>query len=73
LFDLELNPNPTPADVLQESQNVQALLAGREIRSLIHLPELKDPQVLAAQNLLMQTFPAAFSKLYPLKPILNPA
>jgi predicted ATPase/DNA-binding CsgD family transcriptional regulator/GAF domain-containing protein len=61
LFDIDINPNPTLADVLQEGQNVQTLLAGREIRSLIHLPEMKDPNVLAAQNLLMQTFPAAFS------------
>lgn len=61
LFDIELNPNPTLADVLQEGQNVQTLLAGREIRSLIHLPDMKAPQLLAAQNLLMQTFPAAFS------------
>ncbi|MDX1520514.1 MAG: AAA family ATPase, partial [Anaerolineae bacterium] len=61
LFDLDLNPDPTLTDVLQERQNVQTLLAGREIRSLIHLPEMTDPHVLAAQNLLMQTFPAAFS------------
>jgi predicted ATPase/signal transduction histidine kinase len=43
-----------------EFQSIQSALAGKDIDSLVDLPEMTDPTALAAQRTMILTIPAAF-------------
>ncbi len=52
--------NPTEANVEEEVNRIKEQLGGREISSLIDLPELTDETAKIASQLIMEIFPAAF-------------
>ncbi len=60
LLDIATSEDPSQETIELELERVNANLAGRSIRELIHAPRLTDPQKLVAIELLMEIFPAAF-------------
>ncbi|TVP54853.1 MAG: GAF domain-containing protein [Gemmatimonadales bacterium] len=69
LLGIDVVETPTDADVEKELARVEAHLAGRPVASLIDADEATDPEAVAALELLMEVFAAAFlsgtGKLFP--------
>lgn len=59
LLGLELSASPTKEDMLVEYERVWRNLGDREIASLVELPLLKDPEILAALNILQTLYSAS--------------
>jgi predicted ATPase len=60
LFGIELPENPSDEDVLREIGEVLNELRGRAIEELIDLPQMTDPAMVAAMEILSAFWPAAF-------------
>ncbi|MBE9052854.1 PAS domain S-box protein [Nostocales cyanobacterium LEGE 11386] len=63
LLGIDLIENPSQADIQRELELTSALLAKREIEDLINLPEMTEPEVLAAMSILSNMGSAAFIML----------
>uniref|UniRef100_A0A7C3ZLG2 GAF domain-containing protein n=1 Tax=Planktothricoides sp. SpSt-374 TaxID=2282167 RepID=A0A7C3ZLG2_9CYAN len=57
---INLPENPTPADIGQAIGETQAAWAGQRIEDLIHLPEMTDPEKIAAMDLLFDVIHPAY-------------
>ena len=60
MLGMELTEQPTEADIAEERNRVDELLAGRDVSGLVDAPAVKDPATLISMRLLMEVFPAAF-------------
>nr|WP_322711273.1 PAS domain S-box protein [Nostoc sp. ChiSLP03a]MDZ8212475.1 PAS domain S-box protein [Nostoc sp. ChiSLP03a] len=60
LLGVDLIENPNQVDIQRELESTAALLAGREIEDLIHLPEMIAPEPLAAMSILANIAGTAF-------------
>ncbi|MDZ7966690.1 MAG: AAA family ATPase [Nostoc sp. DedSLP03] len=60
LLGVDLIENPDQVDIQRELESTAALLAGREIEDLIHLPEMIAPEPLAAMSILANIAGTAF-------------
>ncbi|BDA72311.1 multi-sensor signal transduction multi-kinase [Calothrix sp. PCC 7716] len=60
LLNIEFPKTPKELDIQQAFQTTAALLAGRDIADLINLPEMSDPENLAAMRVLSSMFSAAY-------------
>jgi PAS domain S-box-containing protein len=60
LLGIDLIENPSQADIQRELESTAALLAEREIKDLINLPEMTAPEPLAAMSILANIGAAAF-------------
>ncbi|MCC5647478.1 PAS domain S-box protein [Nostoc sp. CHAB 5824] len=63
LLGIDLIENPSQADIQRELELTSALLAQREIEDLINLPEMTEPEALAAMSILSNMGSAAFIML----------
>ncbi|MFN6516817.1 MAG: PAS domain S-box protein [Nostoc sp. CreGUA01] len=63
LLGIDLIENPSQADIQRELELTSALLAEREIEDLINLPEMTEPEALAAMSILSNMGSAAFIML----------
>ncbi|MCC5655172.1 serine/threonine-protein kinase PknK, partial [Nostoc sp. XA013] len=63
LLGIDLIENPSQADIQRESESTATLLAQREIKDLINLPEMTAPEPLAAMSILASMRSAAFLTL----------
>ena len=59
LFEIEIAREPSDSDVLGEVGWVRDKLRDRDIETLIDLPEMTDPTLKAAMEILSATWPAA--------------
>ncbi len=60
---------PTPSDLQQEIQEIEALIGDRQIADLVNLPQMQDAEKLAILKIINIISPAAYltgSALYPL-------
>ena len=62
---------PTEEDLQRERQKVQTLLTGRPIEALLDIPEMTDPDRLAAMQILTSTTVAAFNAIRPLYALIS--
>jgi PAS domain S-box-containing protein len=60
LLRIDLIENPSQADIQRELESTAALLAERETKDLINLPEMTAPESLAAMSILANMGSAAF-------------
>ncbi len=60
LLNVEFPASPSPADIQQAFQTTAEKLNGREIADLINLPEMTEPEILAAMRILSSMFTAAY-------------
>ncbi|WP_414588224.1 PAS domain S-box protein [Scytonema sp. PCC 10023] len=60
LLGIDLIENPSQADIQRELESTAALLAEREIKDLIDLPEMTAPEPLAAMSILASMRSVAF-------------
>ncbi|BAZ12040.1 serine/threonine protein kinase with two-component sensor domain [Calothrix sp. NIES-4071] len=60
LLNIEFPKTPKELDIQQAFQTTAALLIGRDIADLINLPEMTDPENLAAMRILSSMFSAAY-------------
>ncbi|AKT42973.1 AAA family ATPase [Chondromyces crocatus] len=58
LFDIDLPTDPGQEEFSAEVERVRSQLGDRSIEDLIHLPEMSDPEVVAAMQLLSSIYPA---------------
>ncbi|MBD1865720.1 AAA family ATPase, partial [Cyanobacteria bacterium FACHB-471] len=63
LLGIDLIENPSQEDIQRELESTSALLAEREIEDLINLPEMTEPEALAAMSILSNMGSAAFIML----------
>ncbi|NJO43061.1 MAG: AAA family ATPase [Cyanobacteria bacterium RU_5_0] len=63
LLGIDLIENPSQADIQRELESTATLLAEREIKDLINLPEMTAPEPLAAMSILVNMGAAAFITL----------
>ncbi|MBD2534559.1 serine/threonine-protein kinase PknK, partial [Nostoc flagelliforme FACHB-838] len=63
LLGIDLIENPSQEDIQRELESTSALLAQREIEDLINLPEMTEPEALAAMSILSNMGSAAFIML----------
>ncbi|TKD03545.1 AAA family ATPase [Polyangium fumosum] len=61
LFGIVIPAHPTRAEVEHEHERVFALLGDRPIEALIDLPEMTDPEIAAAQDILAVLFAPALN------------
>jgi PAS domain S-box-containing protein len=61
LFGIDIPPHPTRAQVQAEYETVWRILDGRPIESLIDLPMMTDPEILAAMQVLSVLLSPAYS------------
>ncbi|BAY50361.1 serine/threonine protein kinase and signal transduction histidine kinase with GAF and PAS/PAC sensor (plasmid) [Scytonema sp. HK-05] len=66
LLGIDLIENPSQADIQRELESTATLLAQREIKDLINLPEMTAPEPLAAMSILASMRSVAFITLPPL-------
>ncbi|MEG4321684.1 MULTISPECIES: AAA family ATPase [unclassified Microcoleus] len=67
---IELPEQPTQEDIGQAFGMTRELWADKSFRSLLDLPTMNDPQLLAAMEILTALVPAAFSAAPTLLPLL---
>jgi predicted ATPase/signal transduction histidine kinase/tRNA A-37 threonylcarbamoyl transferase component Bud32 len=60
-LDLVFPEQPSEEDIGRAMQETQSILAGRRIEDLINLPEMTDPYKLAAMQIMMMAFNAAYA------------
>jgi predicted ATPase/serine phosphatase RsbU (regulator of sigma subunit)/tRNA A-37 threonylcarbamoyl transferase component Bud32 len=70
LLDIHFTKQPTPEDIQAALQTTQAMLAGREIESLIDLPLMTAPDKLAAMQVINSTLGVAYFSFPELLPLL---
>ena len=58
-FDVTLSPHPSDGDVREEYVRLRQRLAERPIETLIDLPQMSDPDLLAIMEVLLEMLPAA--------------
>jgi PAS domain S-box-containing protein len=63
LLGIDLIENPSQVDIQRELESTAALIAEREIKDLINLPEMAAPEALAAMSILSNMGSAAFITL----------
>ena len=69
LLGISLPENPTQNDIFHGLEETKAALAGKSMDDLANLPEMEDPQKLAAVEILLSLFHHAYTgapELYPL-------
>ncbi|GJD16423.1 multi-sensor signal transduction multi-kinase [Rivularia sp. IAM M-261] len=60
LIGIKFPDTPSQLDIQQAFQRTAEKLADKEIPDLIYLPEMTDPNILAAMRILLSMFPAAY-------------
>ncbi|MBD2102482.1 hybrid sensor histidine kinase/response regulator [Leptolyngbya sp. FACHB-261] len=60
ILGIQLNEFPTPQDIQAAVEETAANLVGKEVRDLINLPLMTDPNKLAALRLIASLVPAAY-------------
>ncbi|MEH2431967.1 MAG: AAA family ATPase [Nostoc sp.] len=70
LLDLTFVEEPTQADIMQVMQETQSILAEKKTEDLIYLPEMTDPEKLAAMHILTKLFMPVFVGMNTLIPLL---
>lgn len=63
LLGIDLIENPSQADIQRELESTATLLAEREIKDLVNLPEMTAPEPLAAMSILASMRSVAFITL----------
>jgi predicted ATPase/serine phosphatase RsbU (regulator of sigma subunit)/tRNA A-37 threonylcarbamoyl transferase component Bud32 len=70
LLGLSFPPSPTPADIQQGLEEILSNLADKQIEDLIELPEMSDPDKLAAMAIASSIFSASYIAAPRLLPLL---
>jgi predicted ATPase/signal transduction histidine kinase len=60
LFNIEFPASPSPENIQQAFQATAEKLDGREIADLVNLPEMTNPETIAAMRILSSMFPTAY-------------
>jgi PAS domain S-box-containing protein len=70
LLGIEFPPQPTPTDIAAAYEQSRQIWQGRDPLSLLDLPAMQDPQILAAMQILTKLVPSAHVTLPSLLPLL---
>ncbi|MFB8796507.1 MAG: AAA family ATPase [Microcoleus sp.] len=70
LLGLSFPPSPTPADIQKGLEEILSNLADKQIEDLIELPEMSDPDKLAAMAIASSIFSASYIAAPRLLPLL---
>jgi predicted ATPase/signal transduction histidine kinase len=70
LLGISLPEEPQPAEIPLAYAATQLALQGKRIEDLINLPEMTDPQTLAATHILLKMCPAAYMATPELLPLI---
>lgn len=71
LLGIEFPPQPTPADIGAAYEQSRQTWQGRDPLSLLDLPAMADPQLLAAMQIMTKLVPSAHIAAPPLLPLLS--
>ncbi|MEH2378845.1 MAG: AAA family ATPase [Nostoc sp.] len=70
LFQIVFPTQPSPAEINQSLQETQLLLNGKQLEELLKLPEMVDPEALAAIRILAAMTAAVYQAVPPLLPMI---
>jgi PAS domain S-box-containing protein len=71
LLGIQLPEQPNPQDIPLAFEQTQRALQGQQIENLIDLPQMTDPQKLAATHILLALCPAAYMVTPELLPLIT--
>ncbi|MEH2238281.1 ATP-binding sensor histidine kinase, partial [Nostoc sp.] len=70
LFGIVFPTQPSPAEINQSLQEIQLLLNGKQLEELLKLPEMVDPEALAAIRILAAVTAAVYQAVPHLLPMI---